>query len=81
MRTTIELDETQLMKLKRLAAERGEKGYSRIISDALTRYFVELSAEEMEERRREVARLRGSISDEEAEHMRQVVRELRENWR
>ncbi len=81
MRTTIELDEGQLSKLRTLAAQRGEKGYSRIISEALARYFVELSDEELEERRRVVAQLRGSLSDEEAEEARRIIRELRENWR
>lgn len=81
MRTTIELDAAQLEKLKSLAAQRGEKGYSKIISEALSRYFRELSDEQRAERRRAIERLKGSISDEEAEHMHRVVRELRENWR
>lgn len=81
MRTTIEIDPDQLEKLKTLAAQRGEKGYSKIISEALARYFREMSDEERAERRRAIEALFGSISDQEADHMRASVRELREHWR
>lgn len=81
MRTTVEIDDVQLARLKVLAAQRGEKGYSRLINEALKRYLAEMSEAEREERRKTVAALKGSLSDEEADEARRVIRELRENWR
>ena len=44
MRTTIELSEGTLRSLRELAARRGEKGYSKIIEEALKAYFGAPSA-------------------------------------
>ena len=38
MRTTIEIDDAKLVKLKTMAAERGERGFSVLIDEALERY-------------------------------------------
>ncbi|HMO95079.1 MAG TPA: ribbon-helix-helix protein, CopG family [Tepidiformaceae bacterium] len=40
MRTTIELSDDTLRALRELAARRGEKGYSKIIAEALEAYFA-----------------------------------------
>ena len=40
MRTTIEIADDKLIKLKKLAAERGERGYSGLIDQALDRYLA-----------------------------------------
>ena len=40
MRTTIEIDDETLKKLRDLASERGERGYSRLINEALERYLT-----------------------------------------
>ncbi len=42
MRTTIQLAEDQKARLQRLAAERGERGCSRVVQEAVTRYLAEL---------------------------------------
>src|SRR5688500_16978858 len=42
MRTTIEIDDDKLIKLKKLAAERGERGYSGLIDKALEQYLLEV---------------------------------------
>lgn len=40
MRTTIEISDDTLRKLRELAARRGEKGYSRIVEEALGEYLA-----------------------------------------
>lgn len=79
MRTTVEIRDDLRAKLLALAAERGEKGYSRIVEEALERYLTE--RERSEEGLRELLALRGSLSDEDAEAVRGEIRELRSGWR
>jgi hypothetical protein len=79
MRTTIELPDGQRAKLLELAAQRGEKGFSSIVQEALDRYFDELAS-----RRQAVQKalsLRGSLSAPDAEALEEHVRNLRANWR
>ncbi len=40
MRTTIEISDTHRAKLLELAAERGEKGFSRLVREALEQFLV-----------------------------------------
>jgi len=79
MRTTVEISDQQRARLLALAAERGEKGFSRLVQEALQMYLNENDA-----RRDRVAAARatlGSFSDKEAESLRESVRSLRERWR
>lgn len=79
MRTTVEIRDDLRAKLLTLAAERGEKGYSRIVEEALERYLSD------ENRREEglsgLLALRGSLSDEDAQAVRDEIRKLRASWR
>lgn len=80
MRTTIEICDEDRAWLLEMAARRGEKGYSRIVQDALKAYRESLK--EKEERRRAILALQGSITEEQAEHLHRHVGELREApWR
>lgn len=79
MRTTVEIRDDLRAKLLTLAAERGEKGYSRIVEEALELYLTE--RERSEEGLRELLALRGSLSDEDAEAVRGEIRKLRSGWR
>ncbi len=83
MRTTIEISDDTLRKLRELAARRGEKGYSRIIEEALAAYFGGSLGGPADRRTREerLLALEGSISDEEAEEMKERIRESRRQWR
>ena len=79
MRTTVEISDEQRARLLKLATERGEKGFSRLVQEALELYLRENQA-----RRKRVAAARatlGSFSEKEAESLRQSVRTLRERWR
>ena len=79
MRTTVEIPDEQRARLLELAAERGEKGFSRLVQEALELYLRENGA-----RRERVAAARatlGSFSEKDAESLRESVRVLREGWR
>jgi Arc/MetJ family transcription regulator len=79
MRTTVEISDEQRAQLLRLAALRGEKGFSSIIREALDLYMKQHRA-----RREAVAnalRVEGSLSDEEADSLQESVGKLREVWR
>jgi metal-responsive CopG/Arc/MetJ family transcriptional regulator len=79
MRTTVEIDDAQRAELLKLAAQRGEKGFSSVIRDALDLYIRQHRA-----RRELVAQaleLQGSFSDDEADALEASVRELRGKWR
>lgn len=79
MRTTIELQDEHRARLLELAARRGEKGFSRLVAEALDEYL------RREERQAEVRQTalaaRGSLSDEEGEALRREAARLREHWR
>ena len=79
MRTTVEITDEQRAELLKLAAQRGEKGFSSLIREALDLYMRHHRA-----RREAVAqalKLQGSFSDEEAESLETSIRQMRESWR
>jgi hypothetical protein len=79
MRTTVEIDDGQRAELLKLAAQRGDKGFSSIVREALDLYLKQHRA------KREVVaqalKLQGSFSDGEADALEASVRQLREKWR
>lgn len=79
MRTTVEIDDAQRAELLRLAAQRGEKGFSSVIREALDLYIRQHRA-----KREAVARaleLKGTFSEDEADALEAAARRLREKWR
>jgi predicted transcriptional regulator len=79
VRTTIELSDEHRARLLALAAERGEKGFSTIIAEAVEHYL-------RQEATREVARdralsLRGGLSRRDTDSLRTAVAAWREHWR
>jgi metal-responsive CopG/Arc/MetJ family transcriptional regulator len=79
MRTTVEIDDDQRAELLKLAAQRGDKGFSAIVREALDAYLEQHRA------KREIVakalKQRGSFSDAEADVLEASVRELRQKWR
>lgn len=79
MRTTVEISDEQRSQLLKLAAQRGEKGFSSLIREALDLYMRQHRA-----RREAVAKalkVKGSFSNDEADALQASVRALREKWR
>ena len=79
MRTTVEIADEQRAELLRIAAQRGEKGFSSLVREALDLYMRQHRA-----RREAVAqalKLKGSFTDDEADALEASVHHLREKWR
>ncbi|MCX6590072.1 MAG: hypothetical protein NTZ56_00980 [Acidobacteria bacterium] len=84
MRTTLELTPENHTALRELAARRGEKGYSRLVNEAIERFLNTdpIAAGQRRERAiKALEALRGTLSDEEADAMQAQVRQMRETWR
>jgi hypothetical protein len=80
MRTTIELTDRQRAALLKLAAERGEKGFSRIVQEAIESYLE--SGLGRKERVERAVSLLGTLSRREADALRASARRTREGpWR
>jgi len=79
MRTTIEISDEHRARLLELAARRGEKGFSKLVAEAIEVYLGTLSRDEA--KRQAALRLRGSFTEEEAEAMRAATSSLRQSWR
>jgi metal-responsive CopG/Arc/MetJ family transcriptional regulator len=79
MRTTIEIPDEQRARLLEIAGTRGEKGYSRLVREAIDLY--------LRERRRKEGMVkaalatRGALQDDEADEFEARIRQIRVNWR
>jgi metal-responsive CopG/Arc/MetJ family transcriptional regulator len=79
MRTTIEMKPEHRAKLLELAAHRGSKGFSELVSEALEAY---LRAEaDREAQRRRAVLLKGAMPAQEAKSLREAAEALRRSWR
>lgn len=79
MRTTVEIDDRQRAELLKLAAQRGDKGFSRIVREALDAYLQQHRAKrELVDR---ALKVQGSFSEREASALEGSVRKLRGSWR
>jgi len=79
MRTTIEISPEHRARLMELAARRGEKGFSKLVQQALDAYLRSQTGEE--EKRRRALMLKGALDSREAERLREKTRDIRESWR
>jgi hypothetical protein len=79
MRTTIELRDDQRARLLEIAARRGEKGFSRLVQEAVDHFLEE---EARRDRSVEDAlSVLGTLPPARADEIREAARNLRENWR
>jgi hypothetical protein len=79
MRTTIELSEEQRAELLRLAAQRGQKGFSALIQEALDGYLKQQA--EKKHFIQAAIDLQGSFAGKAADEFAARVESVRENWR
>jgi predicted transcriptional regulator len=79
MRTTIELPDEQRSRLVELAARRGEKGFSRIVQEAIALY-LEREATSGERVGRALA-LRGRLQGDEGDQLLAATEQARRSWR
>ena len=78
MRTTIEMKPEHRARLLELAARRGEKGFSGVVMEAIETYLA--NREALEERQRRALELREALGADEAEQLRNEIREIRGTW-
>jgi len=79
VRTTIEMKPEHRARILELAASRGEKGFSSVITEALDLY---LEAEHTrEDAIRRALALKGSIQEAEAASLSARTAQIRANWR
>ncbi len=79
MRTTVEITDRQRSKLLELAAERGLKGFSALVKEALDAYLEANGARK--ERVTAALGVLGSLSEEEAKRIEARTTDLRNLWR
>jgi len=79
MRTTIELPDAQRARLLDLAARRGEKGFSRLIQEAVERMLEEDASRKG--RARAAVALEGSLGARAADELTEAVARIRSTWR
>lgn len=79
MRTTVEVSDEHRAKLLELAAKRGEKGFSRLVQEAIDAYLAGLGRRDMA--RKSALAVLGTLDEEAAGHLERNARALRESWR
>jgi len=79
MRTTVDLKPEHRSRLLAIAAKRGEKGFSNVLSDAVESFLG--SEAERERRRHKALQLRGALREDEAARLREETTSLRASWR
>jgi predicted transcriptional regulator len=79
MRTTIELRDDLRAKLLEIAGRRGEKGFSRLVEQAVERFVDAERARE--EARRSALLTRGRLAGTEADDLAARAAAIRETWR
>jgi len=79
MRTTVEIPDVQRARLLELAARRGEKGFSRLVQEAIDRLLAEDDSREV--RTKAALALEGSMGAKEADALLASVTRIRSTWR
>lgn len=75
----IELKPGHRAKLLEIAAQRGEKGFSSVIAEAVDAYLI--SQKDDRRIREKALRLRGCLRARDAEELHMRVQRIREHWR
>jgi predicted CopG family antitoxin len=79
MRTTVEIRDEHRAKLLEMAARRGKKGFSSIVSEAIELLIA--AQAELDAARKQALELQGTLNEEEAAELRVATSQLRSEWR
>jgi predicted transcriptional regulator len=79
MRTTIELSDAHRAKLLELAAERGARGFSELVREAIDQYLASNAARR--DRVRAALAVLGTMPAREADALEASARKARASWR
>jgi hypothetical protein len=77
MRTTIEISDKHRSALLSIAAQKGLRGYSKIIEDAIEHYIKD--QDKIARIKNNVISMKGSWGNE-SEEIKTNIKELRKNW-
>jgi len=79
MRTTIDISDKHRSILLSIAAQKGLRGYSQIIQEALDYYIEEhIQSADM---KKDILKMKGSWKRKDAREIRSRLAELRGNWK
>lgn len=79
MRTTIEIPDEQRARLLEIAGARGEKGYSRLVREAIDLFLKE--RQRREGMVKAALAQRGALQNDDADEFEERIRQIRESWR
>jgi predicted transcriptional regulator len=79
VRTTIEMRPEHRARILQLAANRGEKGFSAVVAEALELYLK--VQDQQESAIKSALALKGSISESDAADLLAQTNSIRANWR
>ncbi len=79
MRTTIEIADSQRARLLEIAGARGEKGYSRLVQEAIELFLKE--RQRKDGLVKAALAQRGAFDDDEADEFEARIQQIREDWR
>lgn len=79
MRTTVELTEAQRAELLRIAAQRGMKGFSLLVQEAIDAFLV--AQADRQALVKSALALRGKLRGDHADALEERVEAIRTEWR
>ena len=79
MRTTIELSNDHRSALHSLASQKGLRGYSKLIQEAVNLYLKETSRKRKSVNH--LLKMRGTWHEEEARQIKKKLAEIRRSWK
>lgn len=79
MRTTVEITESQRAELLKIAGNRGEKGFSSVVREAVDLYLKTYASRK--DAVRAALGVRGALAGEEEDAFEESVVEARRKWR
>ena len=79
MRTTIEIADVQRARLLEIAGARGEKGYSRLVQEAIELFLKE--RQRKDGMVKAALAQRGALNDDEGGEFETRIQQIREDWR
>lgn len=79
MRTTIELKPEHRSRILELAAKRGEKGFSNVVSEALDLYLEAQRTKKVAIQK--ALTVKGCLKEAEGDELRARTHQIREHWR
>lgn len=79
MRTTVEMNDKLRAELLRLSAEKGEKGFSNIVQEAVAAYIVASGKTKVLQQK--ARKLKGALKGSDEKALKKEMLKIRNSWR